>query len=128
MSDLQIGLIVLGIAFILGVLGFNVWQDRRVRRRMRAHLPPVDRDPLLHDSAANDSLRREPGLMATDGDTTFHTETDGLAPAVIEEPDEAVEVVIELVLPHALSGAQIMQSIPAHLMAGRKSVRIFWQD
>ncbi|MFQ6707883.1 hypothetical protein OMF50_17580, partial [Bordetella pertussis] len=47
MSDLQIGLIALGVLLILLVLGFNWWQDRRVRRRMQAHFPSTEQDPLL---------------------------------------------------------------------------------
>ncbi|MFU2071820.1 hypothetical protein ACLQ9R_22310, partial [Bordetella hinzii] len=47
MSDLQIGLIVLGVLLILLVLGFNWWQDRRVRRRMQEHFPASEQDPLL---------------------------------------------------------------------------------
>ncbi|CAM3746216.1 Cell division protein ZipA [Bordetella sputigena] len=57
MSDLQIGLIVLGVLLILMVLGFNWWQDRRVRRKMQAHFPSNEHDPLLgtaaHEGAAS---------------------------------------------------------------------------
>lgn len=47
MSDLQIGLIVLGVLLILLVLGFNWWQDRRVRRRMQEHFPARDRKSVV---------------------------------------------------------------------------------
>jgi len=79
MSDLQISLIVVGALLILMVLGFNWWQDRRVRRKMQAHFPTNEHDPLLgageqpaargsgakQDDAAWDkpaAARREPGL------------------------------------------------------------------
>jgi hypothetical protein len=90
MSDLQIGLIVLGVVLIIMVLGFNWWQDRRVRRKMQAHFPTNEHDPLLgaaghesggtsHGSAHGSSLagsspagssagpshRREPGFGAS---------------------------------------------------------------
>ena len=39
MSELQLYLIVLGVAVILLLLGFNWFQDLRVRRRMQAELP-----------------------------------------------------------------------------------------
>lgn len=52
MSDLQIGLIALGVLLILLVLGFNWWQDRRVRRKMQSHFPTSEQDPLLGAGAA----------------------------------------------------------------------------
>jgi len=128
MSDLQISLIVLGLVVILIVLGFNVWQDRRVRQLMQAHLPLGDRDPLLGDSVPTESNRREPGMNQFEGEPTLFAEREDLALLAVEEPDESVEVVIELVLPQAVSGAQIMQAVPPSLMAGRKPVRVFWQD
>ena len=47
MSDLQIGLIALGVVMIGVVLGLNWWQDRRVRRKMQENFPPSREDPLL---------------------------------------------------------------------------------
>ena len=66
MSDLQIGLIALGVLLILLVLGFNWWQDRRVRRKMQSHFPTSEQDPLLGAGAAGAATanvaRREPGM------------------------------------------------------------------
>ncbi|MGH8815309.1 MAG: cell division protein ZipA C-terminal FtsZ-binding domain-containing protein, partial [Achromobacter pestifer] len=71
MSDLQIGLIALGVLLILLVLGFNWWQDRRVRRKMQSHFPTSEQDPLLGGAAAASGTaaatgaaasRREPGM------------------------------------------------------------------
>lgn len=53
MSDLQIGLIALGVLLILLVLGFNWWQDRRVRRRMQAHFPSTEQDPAWRRRAGS---------------------------------------------------------------------------
>src|SRR3546814_8118972 len=61
MSDLQIGLISLGIVLILIVLIFNWWQDRRVRGKMREHFPEADQDPLM-GGLSPVAGRREPGL------------------------------------------------------------------
>src|SRR5690554_3165115 len=47
MSELQIGLIALGVVMIGIVLGLNWWQDRRVRRKMQENFPPSREDPLL---------------------------------------------------------------------------------
>lgn len=129
MSDLQISLIILGILIILIVLGFNVWQDRRIRQLMKSHLPQGDRDPLLGDTdATHASTRREPGLSPSDDEPTLQSDHESSSNFNTDEPDEAVEVVIELVLPQAIFGAQIMQAIPTGFMAGSKPVRVFWQD
>jgi len=37
MSDLQIGLVALGVALIAAVLGLNWWQDRRARLHVQRH-------------------------------------------------------------------------------------------
>ena len=47
MSDLQIGLVALGVVLIFAVLVFNWWQDRRVRRHMQENFPQTDEDPLF---------------------------------------------------------------------------------
>ena len=72
MSELQIYLIILGAAVILLLLGFNWFQDLRVRKRMQAEVPKIDQDPLLGDVAAVDRVRRE----LTDEDIAKVTATD----------------------------------------------------
>src|ERR1700682_5695012 len=36
MSPLQLGLIIAGVALVVGVLIYNAWDERRVRRRIEA--------------------------------------------------------------------------------------------
>ena len=59
MSELQIGLIALGVLMIGVVLGLNWWQDRRVRRKMQENFPPSREDPLL-----GGQQKTEPGKSA----------------------------------------------------------------
>lgn len=129
MSDLQIGLVVIGVVIILVVLGFNAWQDRRIRQKIQSHVPVVDQDPLL----GNAEMRREPGLeamasMSSMADPVLGDEAQAPHVAATEEPDELVEVVIELILPEPVSGAQLIQALPKHLSVSRKPVRVFWVD
>ena len=35
MSDLQLGLLAIGVAVVAGVIAYNRWQETRVRRRDR---------------------------------------------------------------------------------------------
>lgn len=137
MSELQIYLIVIGAAIIVLLLGFNWFQDRRVRRRMQAQMPVIEQDPLLGDSlVAAGELRREPGLggvrVAID---------DGLAHSVIhaaeehpdaaldeQGPDPSTEVVIEITFQGPMLGEDLVPLLQSLRSAGRKPVRIFAQD
>ncbi len=119
MSDLQIGLILLGVALILLVLLFNWWQDRRVRRQMQEHFPERDDDPLLGGLPPTAPLRREPGLGP-------------LAPqAAGDEPDDPVEVdpttevVIDISFAQAVPSDQLHAATHSVRRVGTKPVRIF---
>ncbi|MEO5764211.1 MAG: cell division protein ZipA C-terminal FtsZ-binding domain-containing protein [Casimicrobiaceae bacterium] len=60
MSHLQLALIVAGIALVVGVVIFNGWQERRIRRRIDAAFRP--------SSPPKDAPRVEPTLRSVDGD------------------------------------------------------------
>ena len=130
MSELQIWLIALGATAIVLLFGFNWWQDRRIRKRMQAHLPVVDQDPLLADMASADT-RREPGLasepylsgLGPAGEAGDAAEVDDM-----EEPDPSCEVVIELSFANPVSGEQMLAAFQSLRSAGRKPLRIFFQD
>jgi len=132
MSDLQIGLIGLGILLILLVLCFNWWQDRRVRRRMQTHFPAAEHDPLLGGGAASAGVagaRREPGMEAGEaGGSPFEPRHEGPAPGDdAEEADPASEVVIEVVFPEPVAGAELIPAARGLRAAGRKPLRLFAQ-
>ena len=142
MSDLQIGLIALGVLFILLVLAFNWWQDRRARRRMEDHFPTAEHDPLLGQAEAQrapmapvqkvaSGPRREPG-MGSDGAPLADADpgaaagmTAGALADDAEEADPAVEAVIEVVFGQPVRGADLMPYMQNLRQVGRKSMRIF---
>ena len=139
MSDLQIGLIVLGVLLILMVLGFNWWQDRRVRRQMQAHFPTSDNDPLLGPGAAvpapaaggevASTTRREPAFGAAASNASPHGSAPGTARDQDaddpEEVDPASEVVIEVAFSEPVRGDDLLPLVQGMRMAGRKPVRVF---
>ncbi|ARP85861.1 cell division protein ZipA C-terminal FtsZ-binding domain-containing protein [Bordetella genomosp. 9] len=149
MSDLQIGLIVLGVLLILMVLGFNWWQDRRVRRRMQAHFPSNEHDPLLgaagqdgagsHGNHGGNShgapQRREPGLgngPAAASTSASAAQAAAHAPAHAdgddaEEADPACEVVIEVTFAEPVRGGDLLPVTQSMRAAGRKPMRVFGQ-
>lgn len=122
MSDLQIGLILLGIALILALVVFNWWQDRRVRARMREHFPDDQTDALLAGRQQGHE-RREPGL-------------GGVAPARAEgepdttdddagEVDAQLEAVIDIAFAHAVEADALGQALQSFIRVGNKPIRIF---
>jgi hypothetical protein len=135
MSELQIYLIVIGAAIIVLLLGFNWFQDRRVRRRMQAQMPVIEQDPLLGESFSTSVARREPGLGGVDAvseeaEASALRVTDAHPEAVSDEqgPDPSTEVVIEITFQGPMLGEDLVPLLHPLRSAGRKSVRIFAQD
>lgn len=132
MSELQTYLIIIGAAVIALLLGFNWFQDYRVRRRMQADMPVVEQDPLLGDVAISNEFRREPGLggnsQGDDRDAYAEGEAHPEADSDAREPDPKTEVVIEITLQGPMRGEDLAPLLQPLRSAGRKSVRIFAQD
>lgn len=136
MSELQIYLIVIGAAIIVLLLGFNWFQDQRVRRRMQAQMPVIEQDPLLGDALTpTGGSRREPGLGGASVNNDFGSvsalnDTQDHPDAVLDEqgPDPSTEVVIEITFQGPMSGEDLAPLLQPLRSAGRKSVRIFAQD
>ena len=64
MTSLQLGLIIAGIALVVGVLIFNAWQERRIRRRIDAAFKKPEDAPTPTPPAPRASRRVEPTLGA----------------------------------------------------------------
>src|SRR5690625_3163461 len=107
MSDLQIGLILLGIVLIIGVLLFNWWQDRRIRRQIAEQFPEHRHDPLMGEGAPDNRL--EPALAGAAGPSA--TAVSEPVDDDIPDVDAAIEVVIDIGFGHALSGGQLQQAL-----------------
>jgi hypothetical protein len=60
MSDLQIALIALGVALVVAVWLYNLWQEKKQRQRAEAMLPATPSDVLMADRNA----KTEPGIAA----------------------------------------------------------------
>ncbi|MCD0504091.1 cell division protein ZipA C-terminal FtsZ-binding domain-containing protein [Bordetella petrii] len=128
MSDLQIGLIALGVLLILLVLGFNWWQDRRARNRMQAHFPASEQDPLLgageSRAPSGESSRREPGMGAPAAGQP-QASSPGADADDPDEPDPACEVVIEVNFSEPARGADLLPYLQGLRQVGRKPMRVF---
>lgn len=120
MSDLQIGLILLGVALILAVLVFNWWQDRRIRRKMRNQFPEREHDPLMSTAQNPYSGRREPGLGAPESQDSDNADEDDP-----EDVDPTTEVVIDVTFAHPVSCDQLHSALQSLHKVGTKPVRLF---
>jgi FtsZ-interacting cell division protein ZipA len=101
MSELQIALIAFGALLVAAVWGFNLWQERKHRRRAAEMLP-------AHDRAAPDVLMRgreeeraEPTtpIAAVPQEPTFRADEPALA--ATEETEETAEAAEPAPLPAA---------------------------
>lgn len=127
MSDLQIGLIALGVVILLGVLVYNGWQDRRVRRQMQEQFPPTDEDPLLGGLPPAGIGRKEPGLAM--GPAPVAGPADAVAASSADEPAEEVdavaEAVIDIVFTLPVPATQLEQALSTLVPSTGKPVRYF---
>lgn len=117
MSDLQIGLILLGVVLILIVVIFNWWQDRRIRQRMQEQFPERDQDPLMGSTQAA-PVRREPGFGLRD--PVQEPAADDPA-----EVDPTTEVVIDIAFAQPVESSALQAAIQSLHKVGSKPVRIF---
>jgi len=122
MSDLQIGLILLGVVLILLVLLFNWWQDRRVRKQMQEQFPEREDDPLLGPAPPVLRPRREPGLGPVADPAPDAASGPDDDPA---EVDPATEVVIDISFAHPVPSDQLHAATHAVRRVGSKPVRLF---
>lgn len=152
MSDLQIGLIILGLVLIGVLLAFNWWQDRRVRRRMQQQFQPPAHDPLLdadqaaraqagaaptadptlgQSAAAPVAERREPGLGGdTPAPATPATESAPAAPVTARgaadvPADRATEALISIEFAAPVAGADLLGAAHPLRQQARKPLRFF---
>jgi FtsZ-interacting cell division protein ZipA len=77
-SNLQLGLIVAGVLLVLGVLIYNAWQERRVRRRIESAFRVAD---TVQPSRVEPTLK---AIEDTDSSATMRSSRATSAPAAAE--------------------------------------------
>ena len=81
MSDLQLALIALGVAIIVAVVLFNIWQERRLRRESAKRFEAPENDALLND------FHMDPQTLAIENEQVL---------AVEHEPETSHQPLVEL--------------------------------
>jgi hypothetical protein len=96
MTDLQLGLLVLGAAAVVGVVAYNRLQERAVRREAQRSFGSSHSDVLLDEPGG----RREPVLETPE--TARQRQLEAM-------PDERVDYVIVLRMPAGISAAAALE-------------------
>lgn len=138
MSDLQLGLLVIGVLVVAGVLAYNRWQEIKLRQRGEAHFPARHDDVLMRTGAPAERPGPAAGAPAEEdtergagGDeeavprhVVEHTLEPAPLPAAAAAPaaaegsgqrvlDEAVDCIVAIDCPTAVPGAQILRQAEA---------------
>ncbi|MCC6474103.1 MAG: hypothetical protein IT514_10200 [Burkholderiales bacterium] len=115
MSDLQIALLVIGVAVIAAVFGFNKWQEARFRREASSQLAAPAEDVLLREGGAN---RMEPTLSEGAPAPTP-------ASAARQAPlSERLDAILELSFEEPRAGREIAEGVAAAALDPRRPLRI----
>ena len=136
MTDLQISLIGVGIAIVVGVIAYNKWQEYRAKKHVeRAFSDPVD-DVLIGAQVDSSTERREPvlddtvvsGLADSDQQLPVQEETRTADNVVLvktpEIPvDDLIELPIMLNLEESLRAEKILPHLQSLRYTGSKPVR-----
>ena len=136
MTDLQISLIGVGIAIVVGVIAYNKWQEYRAKKHVeRAFSDPVD-DVLIGAQVDSSTERREPvlddtvvsGLADSDQQLPVQEETRTADNVVLvktpEIPvDDLIELPIMLNLEESLRAKKILPHLQSLRYTGSKPVR-----
>src|SRR6185436_10593301 len=92
MSDLQIGLAILGVLIVVAVLAFNYWQERQFQRRGEQSFTVPHDDVLLDRASAAEATSPGPALGSDDTRIEPKMEPELEMPAAVHVPkvqDEA---------------------------------------
>jgi ZipA, C-terminal FtsZ-binding domain len=131
MSDLQLGLLAIGVAVVAGVIAYNRWHEARVRRRTEGAFATRHEDALLRGGAAGGDATppaRGPAIEPAQVDRAIeHTlvvdvppapQHEAAAPLAAAGLDPAVDYIVELDCPRSVSGADLARHAEALLDEG----------
>ena len=109
MMDLKIIIVLLGILFILGVIAFNTWQERRIKARINSSFG-INEDALLtgKPTQVRDGLQQAQTIRAENSDAPQPTAEAGTESDEIYTPmpkrdlplNETIDYIITLVFEH----------------------------
>ncbi len=132
MSDLQIGLILLGLGCVALVVIYNLVQDRRARRLVQPRAP--SEDPLLEPAVTGETStggRTEPVLRFDDvegGEPDVGLPEPAGEPIAVEGdvgPDEFCDAVFEIQFAEPVKGSDLQPFVSVIRQIGHKPVTTY---
>lgn len=126
MSDLQVGLAVLGVLVVAGVVAFNWWQERKFRRNAEHSMRRPDEDVLFQHRPATAARPAEPRIEpqlpeepVSGAPIPERGERASGLPLSAPEPVEAIDYVAEIRSSTAIAPAVISEMAAALAHGGR---------
>ena len=132
MKDLQISLLVIGAVVVAAVWGFNLWQERQLRRRTEKAFAREHRDVLLEGSGGKSMERVEPSMngdsqpavVADPKSVVQQAVPQARPPAVASTIDPVIDFVVEVSLPEPAMGDELYDHLSGLLAAYGKGVMV----
>jgi len=131
MSDLQLALLAIGVAVVVGVIAYNKWQEIRFRRRTEGAFGSRQDDVLLRGASAAEAVSPPTPVAAPAGrdraiDHTMGNQDDARQPAHEERAaplaaavlDAAVDYVVELDCARPVAGTEVAKHAQSMLDEG----------
>jgi len=125
MSDLQVGLVVVGAAVVAAVFLYNKWQERRYQREAEARFASQREDVLMRSGGgAGHETPLTPGSARFEPLVSFEAEQEGAGDS-IAELSEFLDFIVPIETPEEVSGAALIAAAAAALE--RCSKAISWE-
>ncbi|ASY30212.1 cell division protein ZipA C-terminal FtsZ-binding domain-containing protein [Taylorella equigenitalis] len=126
MSNMQIGILLLGAFAVLIVLVYNWWQEKKIEKRITEQFPNTSQDPLLgsdpnlgiHNTINPRSA--EPSIIVSSISSSRQEHDD-------ESIDHISEAVFDINFPNAISGSKLLNHIRDMKLVFSKPIRFFAQ-
>jgi len=121
MSSLQISIVVLGLLAILGVIGYNWWQEKKAQERIKEQFPTNEHDALMQGIHAINPTEYDEPVFNVDNMTVSsaqQTHDD-------ESPDPLCEAVFDIRFHTPVLGSQLISHLQPLKVTGQKPIRYF---
>ncbi len=132
LTELHLALIAGGLGFVLLVWAVNLWQERKLRRRIERTFGARSHDVLLGKNKQNASERIEPSLSASlvaDHDPDDLTRHSINPVAIATALDDQIDCIVELQPERPVNGEQLNQIAQRLRHAGSKPILFEgWND
>lgn len=141
MSDLQLGLLAIGVAVVVGVIAYNRWQEARLRRRTEGAFASRHDDALLQGGGAAaepptpvraavlepvEADRTIEHTIIVDGPPAQQPPVAPAAPLAATGLDPTVDYIVELACARPVGGADLARH--AHALLDEELVRpVHWE-